>query len=460
MIAFGVCVRSNEYYDRCTVGIAAHGGPDAALITATDVGLTTGYNEILEAAAGMDGLEAVVLVNENTEILDPDFVRKALDAVHEGADVAGVLGGSGGHTLDWRAWTRRHGGIQTENGEIRHDQGSAGVDAVDGTCMVLSPQAVHDLRFDEQAFPGNHGYDIDLCFAAKARGFTINVLDTQVKRHGEIPSDRDLDYRSAVEAFDAKWRDRPTPPGTNWEVRSGNPTHPVAGTKAPDDAPESYYAFERPELVALVPESAARVLDVGCGSGALGAALKRRLPNCEVVGVEYVQSAVDEASTRLDRAIQVDLNAEFQLPFPRGHFDAIICGDVLEHLLNPEKSLSDLLWYLADDGVVVSSIPNVKHWSVMIPALAQDRWEYTDAGLLDRTHVHLFTLKESLAMLDHVGLGRTISAGATMAAFEPDAHLDPLVNAATAYGADAASARTLLNCYQFLLVSGRPDPQT
>lgn len=465
MIAYGVCVRTNDHFDRCVAGISTHGGSDATLVTSDDPGLAAAYNQILDAVAAMDAVEAVALVDEGTEILDADFVTKALAALRDGADVVGVLGASGGAGLEWWDWSRRYGGLRTPNGVVRHDAGTAGVDAVDGTCMVLSPAALAALRFDDVNFSGEHGYDIDLCFQARALGMRIDVLDVEVLRHGGGARDSGSGMERARANFDAKWsslRDRaPSPehdqassPADHGAAGEAT-TSPTAGTKNSDEAPAGYYGYERPELLALVSESARRVLDVGCGSGALGAALKRRLPDCEVSGLEYVQEAVDEAAQRLDRAIRVDLNSDFELPLPPGYFDTIICGDVLEHLLDPEASLRRLLPYLHENGAVVSSIPNVKHWSVLIPALAHDRWEYSDEGLLDRTHVHLFTLHEARLMFDQVGLVNLAHAGANRIPLEPADALEPLVQAAAAYGADADTARELLNCYQYLLVTKR-----
>ena len=231
---------------------------------------------------------------------------------------------------------------------------------------------------------------------------------------------------------------------------------PTAGARTVVDSQDDYYGFERPELVRLVPATARRVLDVGCAGGALGAAVKRAIPGVEVTGIEYVAEVVEVAATRLDHAHQIDLNTEFDLPYAPGYFDAIICGDVLEHLLDPTESLRRLLPYLAPDGVVVASIPNVKHWSVVLPLLVQDAWEYTDEGLLDRTHVHLFTLRESVRMLEAVGLDELVSTDANWIHMKNPKDLEPLVAAASLYGAKAEDTRQLLNAYQYLLVARRP----
>jgi 2-polyprenyl-3-methyl-5-hydroxy-6-metoxy-1,4-benzoquinol methylase len=157
----------------------------------------------------------------------------------------------------------------------------------------------------------------------------------------------------------------------------------------------AYFEFERPELVALVPEAARRVLDVGCGSGRLGAAIKARQP-AAVWGVEQNVQAAAGARTRLDRVLEGDVE---RLELPRGSepFDCIVCGDILEHVVRPLALLRKLRSWLTVDGTLVTSIPNVRHHSVIAGLLAGN-WTYESAGLLDRTHVRFF-MRSSIARL-------------------------------------------------------------
>lgn len=214
---------------------------------------------------------------------------------------------------------------------------------------------------------------------------------------------------------------------------------------------DGYFEHDRPDLRALVPVTARRVLDVGCGAGALGAALRAER-RCEVVGLEGFVEAAEAARALLDDALCVDLDALEGLPHPLGHFDAMLFGDVLEHLRDPHRLLRVLLPYLAEHGVLVCSIPNVKHWSVVFPLLVHDRWQYQDAGLLDRTHVHFFTLEEISAMLDELGL-EVVHLRANDAPLPEE--LRPLADLAGRYGADRAETAARLGAYQYLLVARR-----
>jgi len=219
-----------------------------------------------------------------------------------------------------------------------------------------------------------------------------------------------------------------------------------------DHGDDGYFEFTRPELRALVPAGARRVLDVGCGAGALGAALKAER-GCEVVGLEGFPDACARARLRLDEVLELDLDSLEALPPAAGSFDAIVFGDVLEHLRDPQRLLAALLPSLAEGGTLVFSIPNVRHWSVVFPLLVNDAWEYTDAGLLDRTHVHLFTLKEFHALLAGLGL-EAAHVGVNDHLPLPD-ELRPLADLAARYGADRDATAFGLGAYQYLIVARR-----
>lgn len=162
-----------------------------------------------------------------------------------------------------------------------------------------------------------------------------------------------------------------------------------------------YYRNERPELAAQVPETARRVLDVGCGAGAFGAGLKRRGVK-EVVGIEILERPWAMARQALDDALLGNIE-QMDLPFEDGYFDCITFGDVLEHLIDPAAALRKLARVLAPDGVMVASIPNARFCQV-VSMLAHGRWEYVDAGILDRTHLRFFTRIEMVKLFRDAGL--------------------------------------------------------
>lgn len=84
--------------------------------------------------------------------------------------------------------------------------------------------------------------------------------------------------------------------------------------------------------------------------------------------------------------------------FPDEYFDFIIFGDVLEHLIEPEKILKSYTKYLKNDGRIIASIPNIKNYIIMFNLIVRDKFEYKDSGILDRTHLRFFTKREIINM--------------------------------------------------------------
>jgi 2-polyprenyl-3-methyl-5-hydroxy-6-metoxy-1,4-benzoquinol methylase len=87
---------------------------------------------------------------------------------------------------------------------------------------------------------------------------------------------------------------------------------------------------------------------------------------------------------------------------PPGSFDVVLCGDILEHLRDPLAALMRWRPLLRDDGRLVLSTPNVANWSIRL-SLLFGRFRYTDRGILDRTHAHLFTRSSLLESVRRAG---------------------------------------------------------
>jgi len=154
------------------------------------------------------------------------------------------------------------------------------------------------------------------------------------------------------------------------------------------------------QVVDLVGPSR-RVLDVGCWRGDTGRVLMER--GCTVSGFEVDPEAAAQAAEVLDDVRIGDLNAVALSEVFRGElFDVVIFADVLEHVLDPEGVLADACSLLAADGRVVISIPNVGHGSLRLAHL-QGRWDMTDTGLLDRTHIKFFTRQSLVALVTNCG---------------------------------------------------------
>ena len=161
----------------------------------------------------------------------------------------------------------------------------------------------------------------------------------------------------------------------------------------------------RAQVYRFVPENS-RVLDVGCACGDLGYALVTH-KKCEVWGIEGNEGSANVARKLgvYKNIAVVDLNSVSTESFSNYNekFDAIVFGDVLEHLSDPENILTIFKKYLRPGGYFVVSLPNISHLSIKAQILFDD-WEYTDVGLLDRTHIRFFTYKTILALLSKLNL--------------------------------------------------------
>jgi 2-polyprenyl-3-methyl-5-hydroxy-6-metoxy-1,4-benzoquinol methylase len=130
-----------------------------------------------------------------------------------------------------------------------------------------------------------------------------------------------------------------------------------------------------------------RVLDVGCSSGYLAEPLAARANT--IVGLELDAGAAREAERFCEQVLVGDVET-MELPFAPASFDVVLCGDVVEHLRDPVAALARLRPLLRPDGRLVVSTPNVANWAIRLSLLG-GRWRYTDRGILDRSHTHLFT---------------------------------------------------------------------
>src|SRR4051794_8930708 len=125
--------------------------------------------------------------------------------------------------------------------------------------------------------------------------------------------------------------------------------------------PRSYYAQARPELVAQLPAQLGRVLDVGCGSGGVGRAIRDRTDF--LAGIELDAEAATSASDIYDQVLTG--RVEDVLGTAEGPFDAILTYDLLEHLPDPEAVLRRLHEVSAPGGLLHVSVPNARHWTLV-----------------------------------------------------------------------------------------------
>ena len=157
----------------------------------------------------------------------------------------------------------------------------------------------------------------------------------------------------------------------------------------------SYYSNTRQEMLPFIPSSAKKIIEIGCGKGHFCQQLISK--EVEIWGIEPDCESAEIAAKILFKVINKKLDDAINL-LPDNYFDVIILNDVLEHLLFPWDDLKLLKSKLSNDGVIVSSIPNVRYIKNLYHVLINKNWEYTSSGILDSTHFRFFT-KKSIASL-------------------------------------------------------------
>ncbi len=164
---------------------------------------------------------------------------------------------------------------------------------------------------------------------------------------------------------------------------------------------DTYYNRERPSIVSLVRSGPNVVLDLGCGAGAVGRKLLQEGKAATVIGVELFSAAAQQAAPHYS-AVHIGDIEELTLPYA-AHFDYVLCGDILEHLKDPYSVVKRIHGWLKDDGRLICSLPNVRHWPVIANLAFRGAWDYQDAGVMDRTHLRFFTRRSCFNMLREAG---------------------------------------------------------
>jgi O-antigen biosynthesis protein len=245
-------------------------------------------------------------------------------------------------------------------------------------CLLLRREALEAVGLFDEHFSLATLQDADFSFRLLLSGWTLlYARDVFVHCGGRLyDTVRSEEFRLQCDHFVAGWGFDPT-----------------------------YSSIQRSEVVALLdsdpPDTALRVLELGCACGATLLEIKNRYRNAELYGIERNAGAVAIGQQFADiRA----LDAELPLDYPEQFFDYVITADVLEHLVDPWRVVANIRPHLKETGAVIASIPNIMHVSVLRDLL-NGRFRYQEAGILDRTHLRFFTLLEIDSLFAGAGYG-------------------------------------------------------
>jgi SAM-dependent methyltransferase len=188
------------------------------------------------------------------------------------------------------------------------------------------------------------------------------------------------------------------------------------------DKQRGYFNYPRLDLLEMLPAGGGlRLLELGAGDGATLRAAKARGIASYAVGIDIVDPAdggsaggagqIDRAdrvdgvdrADRIDRFIVGNVEA-MDLDLPLDHFDAVLCADVLEHLIDPWEVVRRLARHLRPGGVFLSSIPNLRNHRALAQIVLRGDFHYAEAGLLDRSHLRFFCRRNIRELFVQAGL--------------------------------------------------------
>jgi hypothetical protein len=241
MIAFGISITEPDAYRTyAEPGIRLAAEPDSQVYAFSAAGsIFRSYNLLLDTAAARDDLEALVLVHQDAEIVDPDFCQKVRSALSDpDVGVVGCVGAIGVRSIawwegsvTWASFIHRYG--EHGGGDLPAFSWSADgmppyartgeVDTVDGFLMALSPWVVRNVRFDE-SLGQLHGYDFDFCLQVREAGRKVVTADFRaIHNHTlELVSNQDTWVEAHIRVTE-KWEGRMPgvgAGGSDWKLRA------------------------------------------------------------------------------------------------------------------------------------------------------------------------------------------------------------------------------------------------
>lgn len=157
------------------------------------------------------------------------------------------------------------------------------------------------------------------------------------------------------------------------------------------DKERGYFTAARLDLLEMLPQGGGlRLLELGAGDGATLRAAKALSLAAFTVGIDIVEPPAPPAGEpAVDRFLCGNIET-LELDLAPGSFDAVLCADVLEHLIDPWRVVARLAGLLRPGGLFLSSIPNIRNHRALRPIVLGGDFRYAEAGLLDRSHLRFF----------------------------------------------------------------------
>jgi len=162
-----------------------------------------------------------------------------------------------------------------------------------------------------------------------------------------------------------------------------------------------YFSTIRKDLIKLLPTNPRqKVLEVGAAKGDSLVYIKDNKLAEEVIGIDlFKMPDTNQTNPAIDAFYIADIEKDDLGYLQLNYFDVIICGDVLEHLLDPWATVERLSHFLTTGGIFIASIPNIRNIRALKKIFLSGSFEYTSSGLFDKTHFRFFCKKNASALL-------------------------------------------------------------
>jgi 2-polyprenyl-3-methyl-5-hydroxy-6-metoxy-1,4-benzoquinol methylase len=167
------------------------------------------------------------------------------------------------------------------------------------------------------------------------------------------------------------------------------------------DKVQQYFTNARFDLISLLPNNNnSKILEVGAGGGDTLIAIKELKLANEVVGIELFDLPdTNQQNQNIDYLIIGDIEKP-NFSLPEEYFDFIICGDVIEHLVDPWTAIEFLSKSLKPGGQFIVSMPNIRYYKAFIKIYIKGDFEYEEKGVFDKTHARFFCKKNMMALFE------------------------------------------------------------
>lgn len=253
---------------------------------------------------------------------------------------------------------------------------------------IYSVNALKQIPFEANS--DDFHFDTQIIIQLKAAGLRIKEVPIPTYYGDEISHVNGMKYARDVAKSVIEYRMH----------KAGVVRRPEYAHVEPALYSEKFSAFSSHQrIVDRVPRGS-RVLDVGCAGGYLARALTAK--GCSVVGVDARPDA--QAESACERYYAANLDGGNWEPEER-NFDRIIFGDVLEHLRDTSILPRCRSW-LAPGGKIIASTGNIALWFMRLQ-LMRGQFRYAPKGLLDETHVRLYTRDTFRELIQMAGFAVT-----------------------------------------------------